>query len=293
MKTNLLGAGYEYHIGSSDVNFTARYRYINFSLVDNASNSDALLRYSGKLATTVTLQGRKLWKDGAWNTLCLPFGLTADQVTAQLAPTELKELDVVDKWKLENEQWVKDNENGTYQTGFDDSDGTLYLFFKDASSIVAGKAYIIKWAATEPNYIENPVFSNVTISDDLVNVMSADGALAFVGTYSPHIYTETNKSILFLGDENTLYYPQPSEGKNPRVNACRAYFQLYGIEAGDIANARMNFEESETSGIVSTTDRTDFTDKADAWYTVNGVKLSGKPTMKGVYIHGGRKVVIK
>lgn len=35
------------------------------------------------------------------------------------------------------------------------------------------------------------------------------------------------------------------------------------------------------------------TDNRDAWYTLDGRKLSGKPTQKGIYITGGRKVVIK
>ena len=53
----------------------------------------------------------------------------------------------------------------------------------------------------------------------------------------------------------------------------------------------MNFD-GETTGI-SNTDRTDYTDKADAWYTVNGVRLSAKPTTKGMYIKNGKKVVVK
>ena len=40
-------------------------------------------------------------------------------------------------------------------------------------------------------------------------------------------------------------------------------------------------------------ERTDFTDKADAWFDLNGRKLDGKPTVKGLYLHGGRKVVVK
>ena len=32
---------------------------------------------------------------------------------------------------------------------------------------------------------------------------------------------------------------------------------------------------------------------ADTWYDLNGHQLQGKPTQKGVYIHGGKKVVIK
>ena len=32
---------------------------------------------------------------------------------------------------------------------------------------------------------------------------------------------------------------------------------------------------------------------AEGWYTINGVKLVGAPTEKGVYIKDGKKVVIK
>ena len=31
----------------------------------------------------------------------------------------------------------------------------------------------------------------------------------------------------------------------------------------------------------------------DEWYTIDGQKLSGKPTQKGIYIHNGHKRVIK
>ena len=74
------------------------------------------------------------------------------------------------------------------------------------------------------------------------------------------------------------------------LNAFRAFFELTDANA----KARefvMNFD-GETTGI-SNTDRTDYTDKADAWYTVNGVRLSAKPTTKGMYIKNGKKVVVK
>ena len=32
---------------------------------------------------------------------------------------------------------------------------------------------------------------------------------------------------------------------------------------------------------------------ADSWYTLQGVKLSAKPTERGIYIHNGRKVAVK
>ena len=33
--------------------------------------------------------------------------------------------------------------------------------------------------------------------------------------------------------------------------------------------------------------------KADAWYDLNGRRLSGKPTAKGLYIHKGKAHIVK
>ena len=30
-----------------------------------------------------------------------------------------------------------------------------------------------------------------------------------------------------------------------------------------------------------------------AWYTLQGIRLNGKPTKKGVYIHGGKRIYVK
>ena len=101
---------------------------------DAANNSSAILGANGG-ECNVTLSGRTLYRDGNWNTLCLPFNMTATQIAAsQLADATIKELDDTDS-KLEN--------------------GTLTLKFKDASTtvgnetytIVAGKPYIVKWPA--------------------------------------------------------------------------------------------------------------------------------------------------
>ena len=34
-------------------------------------------------------------------------------------------------------------------------------------------------------------------------------------------------------------------------------------------------------------------ERAGAWYTLDGRKLDTKPTQKGMYIHNGKKVVVK
>jgi len=33
--------------------------------------------------------------------------------------------------------------------------------------------------------------------------------------------------------------------------------------------------------------------KDDTWYTLNGRRLQGKPTTKGIYIYKGKKQIIK
>ena len=59
----------------------------------------------------------------------------------------------------------------------------------------------------------------------------------------------------------------------------------------------MNFEgEGETTGIVEAEANSSlFTihSSLSEWHTINGVKLSVKPTKPGLYINNGRKVVVK
>ena len=264
-------------------------------LADDADNTAIISKFNGQ-QYNVTLAGRKLYKDGYWNTLCLPFNMTAEQVTAQLEPTELKELDTERKWANVNGQWSV-SEDG-HVTGLDN--GTLYLNFKDADAISAGVPYIIKWASG--SNIEDPVFSGVTIDSDDPTAVAFTGG-KFVGTYSYTQYTEEDKSILFLGEENKLYWPQPdhedpedetSAMVYPSIGAFRAYFQL--DDPAGVRAFKLNFGdgEQEAQGIKEIEDgRLKIENEAGAWYTLDGVKVNGKPTRKGLYIVNGKKVVIK
>ena len=150
----------------------------------------------------VTLKDRTLYKDGDWNTLCLPFSMDAEQIAASpLAGATMMELDA-------------DNSNLT--------DGTLTLNFSNATAIKAATPYIIKWDKdTDHPTITDPVFSGVTIVVSPSTEVSFDGA-KFQGTYKPIVWSEENKSILFLGDNNKLYWPQPNGDQNPHLNAFRA-----------------------------------------------------------------------
>jgi hypothetical protein len=57
---------------------------------------------------------------------------------------------------------------------------------------------------------------------------------------------------------------------------------------------RLVGSNGETTGIGEIDTKTgEMTFDSEAWYTLDGVRLSGKPTKKGLYINNGRKVVIE
>ena len=238
----------------------------------------------------MTLSGRTLYKDGDWNTICLPFDVTLSG--SPLAGATARTL-------------TSASITGT----------TLTLTFGDAvDELVAGTPYIIKWTA-DANYVDddahnivNPVFEGVTVdaTDRSFTSGSGDTKVSFLGTYKCTSFTGEDKSILFLGEDNTLYYPQPDidtenpeNSKFPTIGAFRAYFKIGedGAGARSLTAFDINFSD-ESTGI-----REIDTDPApspsptgvgrSAWYTHDGRKLDGKPTKSGVYIREGKKVIVK
>ena len=237
---------------------------------EGSKNADIIAADNSGNAQTVVLSGRTLYKDGDWNTLCLPFNL---------GNSEAEEGHHFDGTQLEGATVMT-----LASTGLED--GTLTMTFADATTIEAGKPYIVKWTTTGDNIV-NPVFSNVLISTANANVPTdyAD----FCGTYNYMGFNTEDKSILFLGQQNTLYYPQAGAS----IGACRAYFQLKGITAGQVNSTRMFFGDDETGISEKVIVKSEKFATASGWYTLDGRKLDGRPTKKGLYIYGGRTVVIK
>ena len=233
------------------------------SLANSTDNADAIsaAATSGK-KYDVTLQGRTLYKDGYWNTLCLPFDVTI--ANSPLAGATVRKLTA-----------SSSNLTGT----------TLTLNFEsEKTTMTAGTPYIIKWASDED--LVNPVFTAVTIDATASTEVDFDGG-KFVGQYNPQTWTEENKSILFLGTENKLNWPKPSATKNPFLGSFRAYFELSdGQEARSFV---LNFGEGETTGIENLSPA--FSQGKEAVYDLQGRKVQ-KPG-RGLYIVNGKKVVIK
>ncbi len=273
------------HFGKGKIDALAGIRYIlqnyggQLALANNSNNEKAISTAAESEKTyDVTLHGRTLYKDGDWNTLCLPFSIA--NINAEGCPLAGAIVRALD--------------NASF------SDGTLTLNFKEPTTeIEAGQPYIVKWAKPD-GYdghasdfdIVNPVFSGVTVSTVINDFTSTDSHVAFRGTYSATNLDEKNQNILFMGTGSTLYWP---DGKDvTTIGAQRAYFELdlnaLGIGSGaKVRNIVLNFD-GEASGIDALTADAETADAA--WYTLSGVKLQGRPTAKGLYLHGNKKILV-
>ena len=255
----------------NDEETEARLSETILELANDANNSKNISDYDNKVAKVI-LKDRTLVKNGSWNTLCLPFNLT------NFTGTPLADATVM-KFKYED-------------SGF--ANGTLTLEFASAANkIEAGKPYIVKWDNGDP--IVNPEFAGVTVKNTAAMTINPHGDVSFVGSYDPvSIGSEGDKTKLYMGANNTLYYPNGEM----TIGACRAYFQLKGLTVGDPASLIKEFrlffgEEDAPDGIGEIKNEKLKMKNEEEWYDLNGRKLSEKPSQKGIYIHNGRKEAVK
>ncbi|MBQ1634336.1 MAG: BspA family leucine-rich repeat surface protein, partial [Bacteroidaceae bacterium] len=73
------------------------------------------------------------------------------------------------------------------------------------------------------------------------------------------------------------------------IPANRAYIPGDKLPA-EVKGIRLLFDE-ETG--IKTTNLMNQTNEADAWYTIDGRKLEGKPQQRGLYINNGKKIMVK
>lgn len=226
--------------------------------------------------------------DGYWNTFCVPFNIDNDNIKSTvLATTTIMELD------------TKGDYDG-HKTGFDKEEGILYLFFKTVydpieapdGSIVANMPYIMKGDPQQPDNDQTQTGAKLRVNAGST-VTSRDGHVSFIAAMEPVILEANDKSVLYLGDENTLYYPGD---KDVTITSFRAYFKLNGIgesDAGEtkIRSIALHFGNEDSAGI--TFPHSSVTPTDAAWYTLSGSRLSSKPTLRGLYIHQGQKVLIR
>ncbi len=246
------------------------------SLADDADNNTVISEALNQGKRAVKLADRTLYKDGDWNTLCLPFTVTEEMIAQSSNPLHgatIKEL----------------NASGS---SLNDA-GLLTIDFTDATSIDAGKPYIVKWA--EGTNITEPFFKGVTLTSTTPTAVEFTNTKGnncqFVGQYSPFTIDSDNiNEIVLLTSGNKLGYSK----NNRTLKACRAHF-LIPTTVPQQAAARsfsVSIGGEETTGIISV-EHTESSVQNGYYYDLSGRRLSGTPTEKGVYIINGKKVMMK
>lgn len=242
-------------IKTMTVSFTKTAATPSLSLDENAETSvtekalkdanTAGSAYDVKLARTLTAN--------VWNTICLPFDVTAEQIADVLKSAgNVKEYD---------------REDASKQT----------IYFKDATTMVAGKPYLIK--PTES--AKELVFKGVKITEYSAS-SSLGNDYGVCGTFVPYKLS-TDGTDLFLKTDGKFYVP--AEGKET-MKGFRAYF----LVPTNTAAAALNLSFGAATGIDGIAADAEKNVKV---YNVNGqyVGTSIEALPKGLYIVGGKKVL--
>lgn len=219
-------------------------------------NSDNIVEAAENV--NVTLK-RTFYKDGEWNTLCLPFAV-ADAKTA-FDNAELREVDT-------------EKSNGNT------------IVFKEATAIEAGKPYLIKWANSSSDAVNvEKKFEGVTLVAAATPVVVKEGGISFNGFYKMTEARELGASVAAIGAGNKLF--KVTEGK---MKGFRAAFVLSsGAEATKynvvIDGTATGIEDLVTDGV-----------KANGRvYNLNGQYVGNNLNglQPGLYIQNGKKIVVK
>ncbi len=179
----------------------AYYSSEKLALQDNADNSSLIS--SSEADADVVISGRTLYKDGRWNTICLPFAVKRSA-------------------SIFADATVKTLQNSTY----DEATGTLTLNFtnNNPATLEAGKPYIVKWNSTEAAELKDPVFLGVTLTDEVKPVETT--AAVFQGHYSPLSIAAGDKATFCLNATDQLALPEA----DATIGAFRCSLRLKGLD---------------------------------------------------------------
>lgn len=225
-----------------------------YSLVYNLSE-ESVNAIAAKTDVAVSLK-RTFYKDGGWNTLCLPFAVNATDFEG----AEVREVDV-----------TQSSENT--------------LVFKEATTIKAGKPYLIKWAKT-PNEVCDFVntFEGVTLVATATPVKVND-AITFTGFYNKATADKLGASVAAIGAGNKLFKVTSGEMKgfraafvlNPATPAAGIKVVIDGTTTG--------IEDLVVDGVKA----------IGRVYNLNGQYVGNNLNglQPGIYIQNGKKVVVK
>ena len=202
----------------------------------------------------ITIQGRSSFWLNDWNTLCLPFDVSAEKLAELFG-------------------------EGYTLLKFDHMNNTSFVF-EHAEYVRAGVAYMLKPVTRVPDMTQGLVFQGVTLhkstSPTIVN------GYAFVGVLENY-EMKTDGTELFLGDNKKLW--SPAEGTN-KLMGTKAFFRIPAQQS-----AKQFFFADEDLGVATAIGRIDELMDERKVYNLNGqqMQVDSDALPHGIYIVNGRK----
>lgn len=216
-----------------------------------------------KTGVNVTLKRSMVANE--WNTICLPFDVSAEQATTAFGEgVKIAEL----------------NANSTGNT----------LSFNSVNAISATKPYLIK--PSKENTSNEYVFKNVNVAKNDPDAVFTTDELAFVGIYNMVDITKNVTEVLydtyyaaFLGDGNKIY---KTDGSGNKTKGFRAYFAIPNGAAASALRVVIDGTATSIKNIDS-----EVVESNAAVYNLQGQRVNGNNLTPGIYVKAGKKFVVK
>ena len=209
-------------------------------------------------------------KANSWSTICLPFAITAEKLTAAFgAGVEVKDFT----------SWSSTEDPGT-----GDIVG-ITIGFTSVTAMEANHPYLIK--------VANAITAEEGFTVDGVDIDPEDEPFIqvgkskatrgyFTGTYVAN--TIVPEEALFVSNDKFYY----SNGST-KMKAFRGYFELADVLTSVEGAAAHIMISDETTGIADV--RSLISEDEGGYYSISGQKVLNP--QKGMYIKNGKKVIIK
>lgn len=209
-----------------------------------------------------------------WNVWCLPFDFRPADLRSYLGTY------VIDLLNESNE------------------DGNIHFEPTVSGIIPAGTPFIINVGRMKrtPTNFKRVTFKGVTLKKVEPSVTKTDACgNRFIGIFSPTTFY--GRKYWYMSKGAWYDARKYTEGNPVSLKPGRCYIDF----TGNTVKARPLIIIHEPDGTTTAIDAATFNQgefstqsgQDNAWYTLTGSRLTEMPTSKGLYIHQGRKVVIK
>ena len=171
--------------------------------------------------------------------------------------------------------------------------------FRQATAIRANTPYIISMPNNDQYLAEYRVNGTVTFSAENVKVQKTEDIHAAINgdyTFVPNFMKQNASTTCYaLNVNNSIVTNNSSTAGSMFVRNSRAVhpFEAYMTTQTSNAKPYISVFEDVPTGIRDVELLKDQIQSKEAWYTLEGQKMSGTPEKKGVYIHNGKKTIVR